>query len=549
VSFRLRLLALVVLVAATAVGATAYLAFWQASRQVNASATASEETRTGIVGSLVDFARVNATWDGVEANVDRLAATTGLRIRLVTATGEVVVDTDAARGREPRPPVGPPILVDPRPVFALPDGGPAQPWEEVALRQVVLYRQGVALAGCLRRAGVGVTVAENEYGVPEYAPGPGAPADRRNQINRCLAEAERLDLTPAERREARDCAPTPLAACLETLFHRYTAAVAPPPLRLYLGVSGEPGATLAPGPVVAAAALVIALTVAATVLLSRRVVRPIATLTAASRRFGEGDLTQRVPVRGRDELAELARSFNRMADSLQAGEERQRRLVADVAHELRTPLANLRGYLEALKDGVLPADPELFANLHREAVLQQRIVDDLQDLALAEAGTLAYHRTTVDLAELLETCYTAHQAAVETAGVDLRMRTDRDLLVDADPDRLRQVVGNLVSNALRATAPGGSITLGGSATDATATVVVRDTGVGIAAEDLPHIFDRFWRADGARGRASGGRGLGLAIARQIVTDHDGHIAAESRPGEGTTVTITLPLLAPPHPHP
>jgi two-component system sensor histidine kinase BaeS len=318
----------------------------------------------------------------------------------------------------------------------------------------------------------------------------------------------------------------------------------PPAVELIVGVFGYAGPGLAPGPVVAAAAAVIALTAAATAMLSRRVVRPIGTLTAASRRFGQGDLTQRVQVRGRDELAELARSFNRMADSLQAGEERQRRLVADVAHELRTPLANLRGYLEALKDGVVPADPELFANLHREAVLQQRIVDDLQDLALAEAGRLAYHRTAVDLAELLETCATAHRAAVEAAGVDLRTRAGRDLLVDADPDRLRQVLGNLVANALRATPSGGSITLGAAAGgDATATLTVRDTGVGIPPEDLPHIFDRFWRADASRERTSGGSGLGLAIARQIVTDHEGRIEAESRPGAGTTITITLPRRA------
>ncbi|MFJ6199458.1 sensor histidine kinase [Micromonospora sp. NPDC092111] len=237
------------------------------------------------------------------------------------------------------------------------------------------------------------------------------------------------------------------------------------------------------------------------------------------------------------------RSFNRMADSLQRGEERQRRLVADVAHELRTPLANLRGYLEALSDGVITPDQDLFASLHDEAMLQQRIVDDLQDLALAEAGKLAYHRVTVDLAELLETCGTAHHARAESAGVSLRVAAG-PVAVYADPDRLRQVVGNLVTNAVRATAAGGSVRLVASRTETQAVVRVVDSGSGIPADALPHVFDRFWRADAARSRRTGGSGLGLAIARQIVTDHQGTITVASEVGVGTTFTITLPRVDP-----
>jgi two-component system sensor histidine kinase BaeS len=286
--------------------------------------------------------------------------------------------------------------------------------------------------------------------------------------------------------------------------------------------------------------VVAVLAVAGSLLVSRRVVRPIRVLTGASYRLGKGDLAERVPVVGRDELAGLAQSFNRMADSLQRGEERQRRLIADVAHELRTPLANLRGYLEALKDGVVSPDPELFASLHEEAVLQQRIVDDLQDLALAEAGSLVYHRSRVDLAELLETCRTAHQAVAETAGVRLAVSAEQPGCVEADPDRLRQVLGNLVGNALRATAAGGSITLAARREGVGAVITVADTGTGIAREHLPYVFDRFWRADAARDRATGGSGLGLAIARQLVNDHGGSIRVASEPGAGTTFTIRLP---------
>jgi two-component system sensor histidine kinase BaeS len=296
---------------------------------------------------------------------------------------------------------------------------------------------------------------------------------------------------------------------------------------------------LAAAPLLAAAAGVAAVAIIGTAVLSRRVLRPIDKLTTASRRLGHGDLTSRVPVQGNDELAELARSFNRMADSLQRGEERQRRLVADVAHELRTPLANLRGYLEALKDGVIPPDPELFSSLHEEAVLQQRIVDDLQDLALAEAGALAYHRSTVDLAELLETCRVAHAALADSAGVGLTVLAE-SVAVQADPDRLRQVVGNLITNAVRATPSGGGVTLRANRIGALAVVQVVDTGSGIAPESLPHVFDRFWRADSARGRRTGGSGLGLAITRQIVTDHGGTIEVTSQVGTGTTFTFSLP---------
>jgi two-component system sensor histidine kinase BaeS len=230
-----------------------------------------------------------------------------------------------------------------------------------------------------------------------------------------------------------------------------------------------------------------------------------------------------------------------MADSLQAGEERQRRLIGDIAHELRTPLANLRGYLEALRDDVVEPTPELLASLHEEALLQQRIVDDLQDLALAEAGALTYHPTEVDLRELLETGRTAHRAQADAAGVTLELDAPVPVFVTADPDRLRQVVGNLVGNAVRATAAGGSVTLALTPRRELAVVEVRDTGKGIAAQDLPHLFDRFWRADASRGRATGGSGLGLSIARQIVTDHRGTIEVRSTVGVGTTFTVVLPM--------
>ena len=315
-------------------------------------------------------------------------------------------------------------------------------------------------------------------------------------------------------------------------------------MQVYVGAQDEEPPKLPGKSVSLTAAVVAAAAVLSALLLSRRVLRPIAALTQASRRLSVGRLDERVRVRGHDELAELGRTFNQMAESLQRSEERQRRMVADVAHELRTPLVNLRGYLEAMKDGVLPASPELIASLHEEALLQQRVVDDLQDLAMAEAGAMTLHRTTVDLGELAETCRFSHAALAESAGLTMRVDAEGPVYVSGDPDRLRQVVGNLIRNAVAATRPGGSVTLTVRAEPAGGRVSVSDTGTGIAPQDLPHIFDRFWRADPARGRTCGGSGLGLAIARQLVTNHGGTITATSRPGFGTTMTITLPATGP-----
>jgi two-component system sensor histidine kinase BaeS len=578
-TFRLRVLALVALVAVTATAVTAWLTLQQASQQVTESADAQREDVDLVTERLTEYGWTHATWERVRDTVLQLGIETGQRIKLTTQYGEVLVDTDTLEGRTARDVDSPPISINPRPSLELPEGVDERQLVMTALTEIDAYRTGVLLAACLTRAGVQVLVADGEHGVPRYAPGPlvGEPAAVENcheqatvqdiareedaaQVSQCTEFPVRLVTGPAAladgvaaritayefrgipRSELSDRDRQTLESCLGEIFVRRTEEVAPLPLYAYLGaVDEDPPGPLSPWPILAAAALVAALAVAGSLLVSRRVVQPIRALTGASYRLGKGDLSERVPVVGRDELAGLASSFNRMADSLQRGEERQRRLIADVAHELRTPLANLRGYLEALKDGVVRPDPELFASLYEEAVLQQRIVDDLQDLALAEAGTLVYHRSQVDLAELLETCRTAHQAVAEAAGVRLAVAACEPGYVEADPDRLRQVLGNLVGNALRATPAGGSVTLAAQRNGRSAIVTVADTGTGIAPEHLPHVFDRFWRADAARGRDTGGSGLGLAIARQIVTDHGGTIEASSAPGSGSTFTIRLPI--------
>ncbi|MGK5674587.1 sensor histidine kinase [Micromonospora sp. URMC 106] len=549
-SFRLRVLCLVIVVAVSATAATLWLTLRQASQQINESATADQAQLEEVVARLQAYGSGHGTWEGVPALVQDLRAQTGQRIHLAAEVGPVIVDTDTLERRTARPLGSTVGFVDPRPELNL-AGLPADPAgrKEEVVGEIAAYRTGVRFAACLTRHGVPVASAATSTGVPRFDADLSEVdvRDRRGfdvTIDACrdVAFESGQDRKINAARVQACGTPTavgPLDTCLAQAFVNQISDVAPVPARVYLGAPRDPASVLVAAPLLTAAAGVAAVAIIGTMLLSRRVLRPIDTLTTAAQRLGRGDLTGRVPVRGNDELAELARSFNRMADSLQRGEERQRRLVADVAHELRTPLANLRGYLEALSDGVIEPDPELFASLHEEAVLQQRIVDDLQDLALAEAGNLTYHKVTVDLAELLETCGTAHHARAESAGVSLTVAAE-PVAVRADPDRLRQVVGNLVTNALRATAAGGGVRLVASRTDTQAIVQVVDTGSGIATDALPHVFDRFWRADAARGRRTGGSGLGLAIARQIVTDHQGAITVASEVGVGTTFTITLP---------
>ena len=567
-SFRLRVLLLVVLVAVTATVATAWLTLQQASRQFSDSATVDQSQLELVSDRLRDYGERHGTWEGVTVVVQTLHERTGQRIHLVSESGIVIVDTDTLQQRTARPIGSASVLLDPRPQLSL--SGVTGGLPQVVVGAIVDYRREVRLAACLTRNGVEVEVSSDLLGLPRFAASAAARQEAGVTVDQCeQVETRAEDVKAAVNRVARCSNGKPLAVptpprnlppgrsppvedaqlgCLAQAFTEQISDVAPVPALVHLGAPGDPPFTLATGPLLAAAAGVALVVILGTVLLSHRVLRPISTLTAAAHQLGRGDLASRVPVRGNDELAELGRSFNLMAESLRRAEERQRRLVADVAHELRTPLANLRGYLEALSDGVVAPSPELFASLHEEAVLQQRIVDDLQDLALAEAGNLAYHRIEVDLADLLETCHVAHRALAESAGVALTLTHDpaggAAPLVYADPDRLRQTMGNLITNALRATPPGGSVSLRLGGDGPTALIQVVDTGIGIEPAVLPNIFDRFWRADPARGRHTGGGGLGLAIVRQIITDHGGTISVTSEVGAGTTFTIRLPATGP-----
>ncbi len=310
------------------------------------------------------------------------------------------------------------------------------------------------------------------------------------------------------------------------------------------GVSGEEASFLRSVNRALLAAVVVAAlaTVLLTLLLSRRILKPVEALTGAARRMERGDLSQRVPVQSDDELGELAHAFNAMAGGLQRIEQLRRQMVSDVAHELRTPLTNMRGYLEAMHDGVVQPSPEMIDSLRDEALLLGRLVDDLQELALAEAGQLELERQPVDLVEVVQQALCAFQPQAGSRGLALRAELPPTLPpVDADPQRVGQVLRNLIRNALAYTAEGGLVEVLAQARGAEVEVKVRDNGIGIAPEHLPYVFERFYRADRSRARSTGGAGLGLTIVKQLVEAHGGRVWVESEEGKGATFGFTLPV--------
>jgi signal transduction histidine kinase len=286
----------------------------------------------------------------------------------------------------------------------------------------------------------------------------------------------------------------------------------------------------------------VAIALLITFVLSRRILAPVKALTSVAKRLGRGDFSQRVQVKDRSELGELAKAFNAMASDLEHTEKLRRNMVADVAHELRTPLSNVRGYLEAIRDGVIKSDANTIRSLTEEAMLLSRLVDDLQDLALAEAGELKLMCQPEDIAALINQIVATVRSQAATKGVSLSIDLPAELPpVKIDSNRISQVLRNLLDNAVAHTPRGGTITVTARQQDKWVEVGVDDTGEGIPAEDLPNIFERFYRVDKSRTRATGGSGLGLTIARRLVEVHGGRIEVQSELGKGSCFTFTLPV--------
>lgn len=286
----------------------------------------------------------------------------------------------------------------------------------------------------------------------------------------------------------------------------------------------------------------IAVALIITFFLSRRILAPVKALTSAAKRLGRGDFSQRVQLKDKSEIGELAQAFNSMAGDLERAEKLQRNMVADVAHELRTPLSNIRGYLEAIRDGVIKPDAETIRSLDEEAVLLSRLVDDLQELSLAEAGELRLNRQPGDITEVINKAVAAVQVQAQGKGISVVSDLPEGLPpCDVDLQRIGQVLRNLLENAIAHTGDSGRITVAAERQDSQVKVSVTDTGEGIPAEDLPYIFERFYRVDKSRTRATGGSGLGLTIARRLVEAHGGKIEVQSEVGKGSRFTFTVPV--------
>lgn len=275
---------------------------------------------------------------------------------------------------------------------------------------------------------------------------------------------------------------------------------------------------------------------------TRRISSPLTRMTRTARTFAAGDRSARadpLDVAAPGELGELARAFDATAEQVERSEEARRRMAADLAHELRTPLAALQAGLEELRDGFVEPDQDRIAALHRQSLRVGRVVEDLAELSAAESASLTLHRAAVDLGRLVDEAVVVARPTVEAAGVSVRTATGAGIVVDGDTDRLHQVIGNLLTNTARHCRPGDHVTVSTGVDDGSAVLVVADDGPGIAPDDLPYVFDRLWR-----GRADSdarGSGIGLAVVRELVAAHGGTVVAESDGIHGTSFTVRLPL--------
>mgnify|MGYP005844077899 CR=1 FL=1 len=292
------------------------------------------------------------------------------------------------------------------------------------------------------------------------------------------------------------------------------------------------------------------------VVVARQITLPLRNLTLAAKNIAGGDLSQRVQAGTRDEIGELASAFNSMAESLARNEQVRRNMVADIAHELRTPLSVIQGNLEAILDGVVEPTTEHVSSIHEETLVLARLVSDLRELSLAEAGQLKLQKEPTDLAEVVRKAVSKYRPEADEKGINLGLEVAGQIpVVNVDPQRISQVIGNLLSNAVRHTGAGGdvcvSVRLSDGAKpafgrrDSLVLVSVADTGGGIPAEELPFVFERFYRLDKSRSRSSGGSGIGLAIVKHLVEAHCGQVWAESEVGKGSIFSFSLPLNADP----
>jgi two-component system sensor histidine kinase BaeS len=511
-----------VVVALLAVVVTAFAVQRLTTSDIRGSIQRDLDTEIEIRDMLAFYGVERGGWDGVEFEVEALAEFFGERIAVATLDGRLLADSERLLFDRDAP--LPPTISIIDPASAL------TPFEMSEADLMELEAANEAFAACLAEMEVPAVVTVDAFGLSMVEVAGDLTPEQEEELGDCLFDDELLD-----------------AGTFEDLVGEDAPELNIEPLQLFVGYATEEPGLLPTGITTGfwlALLGVLAGAVLVTVLIARRIARPIATLTGAAVQMRAGDLDTRVAVEGSDEIAQLGHAFNNMAASLQAEDQARRTLTTHVAHELRSPLANLLGYLEAIQDGVVKPDPATIASLHDEATALQHLVTDLQQLSLAEAGQLSLQPEPTDLATLLDRVASAHRPGAEAGEVLLSVQAESTVVVQLDPGRARQVLNNLVSNAIRHTPPGGTVDLVLTCTDTSAQIDVRDTGSGIAPEHLDRIFERFYRPDESRSRATGGSGLGLAIAKQLTEALGGTISVVSEEGRGSTFTIRFPRTLP-----
>jgi two-component system sensor histidine kinase BaeS len=581
-SLLVRLLLTSVAIAALSVGATAWLAVETTTRAIQEERGQVLSDDTDILRRLSGFAATHPGWNGVQTSVRTLSRTMGRRIALTTETGHTIADSAApgtalpSRASATVDPLTTDTYTEPGAQLAGIDPRAVGPYRLPAAERALMKTVAEKRLACLRRNGIDGSLRQTPNGhttVVTDSQETSTPVECLDPVfsNPTPTEWKGLDQidallkhcfddgqgrirasaggiipglgTPAGESVPRLGVSQQTQTCIDNTRRTQLDPYVAPRAKLYLGNPGSQpaGFNLSPvnkAKIIGVTVLVLVVTIAMTTVVAIRLVRPLRALTAAARQPPQEHA--RVAVTTKDETGYLAAAFNDLTARREQLEAQRKATVSDIAHELRTPLTNIRGWLEVTRDGLVDLDPDLIASLHDEALLLQHIIDDLRDLAAADAGTLKLHREPVRADELVAQVVSAHSARAESSGIRLHAHIDPGLWLDADPVRMRQALGNLVSNALRHTPADGTVTLTAWPADDLAVLSVEDTGSGIAPEDLPHVFERFWRAEKSRSRHTGGSGLGLSIVRQLVEEHGGTVTADSRPGNGAVFTIWLP---------
>ncbi|MEV6631799.1 HAMP domain-containing sensor histidine kinase [Actinoplanes sp. NPDC051470] len=582
-SLFVRLVAISVLISIGSIVAATWLAVGRTTTAIQQAQGRALGDGATIYDSLMYYAATNHTWNGAENLVAELAGRSGRQLTVTDLRRKVLLRSGTGESILPAEPSVrlDPLQTDPTldPGRSGIDSRAVGPFALTDAEKEVTRKRALDVQACIGARGSDPPPLNNEPNGRVVAAWADPSPFQADLASRCRADDNSIPVTPTETK-ALEALQTMVNRCLgehgvtETVRvyldftweagdrrssvdgaaqtcvalarrEQLRPYVAPPALLFVTDPDGHSTSSfrLSRGNVERIAevtAAVLAVSIAVTMLLAARLVRPLRALTAAAS-SPNGDAPA-VAVRRKDEIGILAGAFNELSQRRRRADEQRQAVVRDVAHELRTPVTNIRGWLEAIEDGLANplSDPALASALLNETRQLQHIIEDLRDLAAGDAGELMLRPEPVPVAALLDQVVTAHEGIAGAAGVTLRVRVVGSPLLPVDPVRLRQALGNLLSNALRHTPAGGIVTLRGAVTGDWLSLEVADTGTGIAADDLPHVFDRFWRADSSRSRDTGGSGLGLAIVQQIARLHGGQVSVTSTPGQGSRFVLSLP---------